>query len=328
VTAVPKSVEIRTLFASILGASCFVASLSAARAEDLTPPAVRHPIADMTVKVGAAPRFINLMNTFGLQGVTQEVVRFTTTLGPIDVELFPATTPNTVANFLGYVDRGSSGNGGYDSSLIQRSVLDPPVIQGGSYYLNGNSIDAINLQAMIKSEAGIPNNKGTIAMALSTGPDSAQDAWYFNLVDNNGLNGTQDGGPFTVFGRAIENGLDTIGAIAALTTYNLSDELGSNFLSVPLVGYNPSVGLVAADFVYTDKIASIPLMPANPAGPGLLHVKVSHNSHPALVTATLTGQKLKLAFPGKHTGMATITLKATDAAGEKVKTTFTVKVEE
>jgi cyclophilin family peptidyl-prolyl cis-trans isomerase len=319
----------KTLPSAVLAGIFFVAGISAAHADDLTPPVVKNAVANITVKAGAAPKLVNLKNTFGLKGVTQEVVRFTTTEGPIDVELFPATTPNTVANFLGYVDRGDGETGGYNGSLIQRSVLDPPVIQGGSYYIDDNHLNAIEMKAAVKGEAGISNTKGTIAVALSQGPDSGTNAWYFNLVENSAaLDGTQDGGPFTVFGRAIENGMDTINAIAALTTYNLSSELGGAFLSVPLVSYNPAMGLEAPDFVYTDKIALIPVLPANPGGSGLLEVKVFHNSHPALVTATLTGQKMKLTFLGKHTGMAMITLKATDAAGEKVKTSFTVKVEE
>jgi cyclophilin family peptidyl-prolyl cis-trans isomerase len=318
----------KPLSSAALAGICLVAGFSAAQAEDLTPPVIKNPIADIVVHAGAAPRNINLQQTFGLKNVTQEVVRFTTTLGPIDVELFPATAPNTVANFLGYVNRGSGPNGGYNGSLIQRSIVSF-IIQGGSYYIDNNNLNEIVPTAAIKSEAGIPNTEGTIAVALSpAGPDSGTDAWFFNLADNTKLNDTSDGGPFTVFGRAIENGLDTINAIAALTTYDLSSELESDaFMNVPLMQYNPSKGLVATDFVYTNKIALIPVLPVNPGVAGLLTVKVLQNTHPDIVTAKISGQKLRLTFPGEATGMTKITLVAVDAANEKVKTSFTVKVQ-
>ena len=317
---------------SALAGVCLALSLCAARAGDLTPPVVKNPMADVHVHVGAGSRSINLKKTFGLKGVTQEVVRFTTTLGPIDVELFPATTPKTVANFLAYVNRGDSENGGYNGSLIQRSYVNPQpfVLQGGSYYIDDNNLEDIKMDAPIKSEAGIPNALGTIAMALSNGPDSATDAWYFNLADNTMLNGTNDGGPFTVFGKVIENGMDTINAITALTTYNLSDvfpNTGMAFETVPLAMYNPAKGLVASDFVYVDKIALIPVLPVKAGGTSLLKVKVLHNTHPDLVMATVSGQKLNLTFLGNSPGISKITLEAIDAANQKVKTSFKVVVQ-
>jgi cyclophilin family peptidyl-prolyl cis-trans isomerase len=293
---------------------------------DLTPPVVAKPVPAVAMAAGAAARVVNLAKTFALKGVTQEVVRFTTTLGNVDVELYPASTPKTVANFLSYVDRGEGASGGYDGTLLQRSIPGF-VLQGGGYYIANDNIETLTPRAAIASEAGIRNTTGTIAMALSTGPNSATSAWFFNLADNTDLDNTSDGGPFTVFGRVIEAGMNTIDAIVALKTYDLSASLGDAFENVPLVNYNPAVGASSANLVYVKHLATIPLTPAAAGGTALLALTVVNNSKPGLVKATLVGEKLKLKPLGKETGIATITLQAKDSAGTKVKTKFTVTVQ-
>src|SRR5262245_17859475 len=61
------------------------------------------------------------------------VVVIQSVLGPIELELFDAAAPQTVANFLAYVDADA-----YDQSIIHRSVPGF-VIQGGGYKLNASS---------------------------------------------------------------------------------------------------------------------------------------------------------------------------------------------
>jgi cyclophilin family peptidyl-prolyl cis-trans isomerase len=301
------------------------ASLCVAQAQDLTPPVVAKPIADVTVAAGAAPTVINIRDTFGLEGVTNEVVRFTTTLGLIDVELYPKATPITVANFLSYVRRGAASAGGYNYSIIERSQPGY-ILQGGGYYVGGDGPLIIDPQAAIKSEAGPPNATGTIAMVLPDGQNSAQSAWFFNLADNAKLNQAKDGGPYTVFGRVIETGLETIHAITALQTYDLST-LGGAFSNVPLLDtYSVGVGATPADLVYTESIATIPLTPAAAGDASLLKVTVL-NTNPNLVKATLSGRLLTLKYLHKQTGLARIALVARDAAKTKVKTSFLVTVQ-
>ena len=53
---------------------------------------------------------------FGQQSGSNPIVRFHTELGDIDVALLQDVAPNTVANFLRYVNRGD-----YDNSFIHRS---------------------------------------------------------------------------------------------------------------------------------------------------------------------------------------------------------------
>jgi cyclophilin family peptidyl-prolyl cis-trans isomerase len=314
--------------ALLLGLCLLTSSLLAAQAEDLTPPIVRQAIPDVTVPAGAAPTVIDVRKTFGLQGVTSgSTVRFTTTLGVIDVELFPASTPKTVANFLRYVDRGEASKGGYGDSIIQE-LIRHSVLAGGSYFVGSSSTELINPLSAIPSEAGIPNATGTIAMALNDGPDSATSGWFFNLADNTKFNHDKDGGPYTVFGRIIENGLETIGAISDRQLYNLSASLGSAFEIVPLLNtYNPQAGATPQDLVYVKTIDRIPMTAAAPGQTALLKLKIVHNTDPALVDATLDGREVTLKYAAKRTGTARVTLQAKDAVGMKVKTSFTVRVQ-
>ena len=76
------------------------------------------------------------------------------------------------------------------------------IVQGGGFYVDSaGSIDQITGRAAIKSEAGVKNTRGTLAMALSSGPDSGTGDFFFNVADNAMLDDTSDGGPFTVFGH-------------------------------------------------------------------------------------------------------------------------------
>jgi cyclophilin family peptidyl-prolyl cis-trans isomerase len=313
---------------ALLGICFFTFSLPVAQAADLTPPVVRKAIPDIIVSAGAAPTVINVRKTFGLEGVTSgSVVRFTTTLGVIDVELFPGTTPHTVANFLSYLDRGAAGHGGYDNSFIQELVRHS-VLAGGSYYIGTSGPNIIIPQAAIQNEAGIPNATGTIAMMLNDGPDSATSGWFFNLADNTRFNHSQGGGPYTVFGRVIDNGMETIGAISGRQPYNLSASLGAAFESVPLLNtYNPKDGATPKDLIYVKTITRIPLTAAAPGQTSLLKVKVVHNTDPGLVDATLFGRELTLKNVGTRTGISRITLQAKDLAGAKINTSFTVTVQ-
>ncbi len=91
-----------------------------------------------------------------------------TSLGAIEVELFDATQPQTVANFLNYVNDGD-----YDNSFIHRSVPGF-VIQGGGFTFIDGSIASVQADPPVVNEPGISNLRGTIAMAkLGGDPDSA-----------------------------------------------------------------------------------------------------------------------------------------------------------
>ena len=69
--------------------------------------------------------------------------------------------------------------------------------------------------------SGLPNKRGTLAMARTSVPDSASSQFFINVVDNAFLNKkeAQDGVGYCVFGRVLE-GMDVVDKIVAVPTAN------------------------------------------------------------------------------------------------------------
>ena len=61
------------------------------------------------------------------------VVRFETVLGDFEVNLYDNATPQTVSNFLNYVE-----NGNYSNSIFHRSVPGF-IVQGGGFITDQNA---------------------------------------------------------------------------------------------------------------------------------------------------------------------------------------------
>lgn len=133
-----------------------------------------------------------------LEDPTNPVVVLETDYGDIYIELFPQDAPNSVDNFIEYIDRGLYGN-----SFFHRSVPGF-VLQGGGFaFDNDLGLQAVFAEDLgpIADEPGRPNLARTIAYAKA-GPDTATSQFYFNLDDNSASLDPQD---FSVFGRVITN---------------------------------------------------------------------------------------------------------------------------
>ncbi|MET0357024.1 MAG: peptidylprolyl isomerase [Cellvibrio sp.] len=163
------------------------------------------------------------------------IVQFQTTMGDFQVNLYDKTTPETVKNFLAYVNAGA-----YNNTVITRAVPEF-VVQGGGYKYDTNfPLVPLKANAAIINEPVYSNRRGTIAMAkLSGNPNSATNEWFFNLKDNSaGLSklDTANGG-YTVFGEVIftgsVDGMLVLEAMAALNQPFADKE------QVPLVNYTP-----------------------------------------------------------------------------------------
>ena len=279
-------------------------------------PVVEQPIKDVTVPLGASQAVVKLDGTFALNGVTGPVVRFDTVSGPIDVELLPDDAPATVANFLNYVNRGA-----YNGTFFHRSVSGF-VIQSGGYTFADNTVKTIAKDPPVVNEFKVSNTRGTLAMAKIGGdPNSATDEFFINEVDNSANLDNQNGG-FTVFGRVIDTGLPIVDAIAALPVTNA----GGVFNSLPVIDYTGGQ-VMQPNLVTIRTISEIPLLAKNTNSPGLLKLKIKANSNPELVESyQIKGSKLKLKLKSGVKGVATITVKAKNAAG-KASTNFTLSVE-
>lgn len=141
------------------------------------------------------------------------VVLLETSSGDILLELFADKAPETVANFLEYVDSGF-----YANTIFHR-VIKNFMIQGGGM---GVRMDEKATRTPVKNEAdnGVKNERGTVAMARTMDPHSASAQFFINLIDNDFLNHSEpspQGWGYCVFGKVSE-GMDVVEKIAKLKT--------------------------------------------------------------------------------------------------------------
>lgn len=138
------------------------------------------------------------------------MVRFQTSLGDFTIELYPQEAPQTVENFLRYVDEEF-----FDGTVFHR-VIPGFVIQGG-----GLTADLRPKQTHepIANEAhnGLKNKRGTLSMARTNEVDSATSQFFVNIADNDFLDHKPGSYGYAVFGRVTE-GMDVIDGIAAVAT--------------------------------------------------------------------------------------------------------------
>lgn len=127
-----------------------------------------------------------------------------TSVSTVVVKLDPTQAPNTVNNFLDYV------NAGFYRLTIFHRVIKDFVVQGGGYTA-GPTIKAATSPAIkLESKTALRNVKGTVAMARTSDPDSATSQFYINTVDNPSLDYKSDAEPgYAVFGSVI-TGMDVI----------------------------------------------------------------------------------------------------------------------
>ncbi|WP_374242710.1 peptidylprolyl isomerase [Zoogloea sp.] len=140
-------------------------------------------------------------------------VKLTTNHGDIVIELDAEKAPETVKNFLAYVEAGH-----YDNTIFHR-VINGFMIQGGGFE---PGMKQKATQAPVKNEAnnGLKNEAGTIAMARTQDPHSATAQFFINVADNDFLNFKAEniqGWGYCVFGRVTE-GMDVVNAIKGVKT--------------------------------------------------------------------------------------------------------------
>ena len=141
------------------------------------------------------------------------VVVIETSKGTIELELWPDKAPQTVANFLQYVDAGH-----YDGLIFHR-VISGFMIQGGGFTPEMSQRPA-SQTVENEASADVPNDRGTIAMARTPDPHSASAQFFINHADNSFLNHTSktpNGWGYCVFGKVVD-GMDVVDAIAAVPT--------------------------------------------------------------------------------------------------------------
>ncbi len=162
-----------------------------------------------------------LVGALGLVGLSPALaagvgVLMQTSQGEIRLELYPDKAPKTVENFLKYVDAGF-----YDGTVFHR-VIQGFMVQGGGFdvhYQRKPTRDPIPNEA----DNGLKNERGTIAMARTSDPDSATSQFFINQADNMALDfraKTSEGWGYAVFGR-VTDGMDVVDRIASQPTQTL-----------------------------------------------------------------------------------------------------------
>lgn len=133
--------------------------------------------------------------------------------GTIKIELDAAKAPNSVANFLAYVNKGH-----YDRTIFHR-VIPGFMIQGGGFE-PGMSQKATDKPINNEANNGLKNDNYTVAMARTSAPHSATAQFFINVADNGFLNHTAptaQGWGYAVFGKVI-NGTDVVDKIKGVKT--------------------------------------------------------------------------------------------------------------
>ncbi len=138
------------------------------------------------------------------------IVVLTTSMGNIEIKLATKEAPVTTENFLSYVGED------YFDGLIFHRVIPGFMIQGGGFAPDGTEKTTGDPIAL-ESDNGLKNERGTVAMARTSNPDSATSQFFINLVDNAFLDKSSGSDGYAVFGEVVE-GMDVVDAIAGVKT--------------------------------------------------------------------------------------------------------------
>ena len=138
------------------------------------------------------------------------MIRFETTLGNFTIELLEKDAPQSVANFLRYIDDGF-----FDGTIFHR-IVPGFVIQGGGFI---EDMTQKRTQPPVKNEAdnGLKNKRGTLSMARTNDINSATSQFFVNLKDNDFLDHSRGNFGYAVFAR-VTAGMEVVDKIAAVAT--------------------------------------------------------------------------------------------------------------
>ena len=140
------------------------------------------------------------------------IVKLETSEGAITVVLFADKAPQTVENFLAHVDEGF-----YENTVFHR-VIDNFMVQGGGFDVDLNQKNT-ERKVINESKNRVHNDRGTLAMARTSDPDSAGSQFFINQRNNPRLDWTPFKPGYTVFGEVI-TGMRIVDFMASTPTGN------------------------------------------------------------------------------------------------------------
>ena len=167
--------------------------------------------------------------TCGAASAENPIVKLETNLGDITVLLYADKAPKTVENFLTHVDEGF-----YKHTIFHR-VIDNFMVQGGGFDVDLKQKDS-GRTVVNESKNRLHNDRGTLAMARTSDPDSAGSQFFINQRNNPRLDWTPFKPGYTVFGEVI-SGMRIVDFMASTPTGNAmgsTDEGKMPLQNVPL----------------------------------------------------------------------------------------------
>ena len=215
----------RSRFFSLAGFLLLALGLAGCDPPPSTPPAPAAPPAAGTPETSTTPTTPTTPTTTDAKEPSTGLdVKEATSAKPVDVviqtskgaitlELDPGKAPATVKNFLSYVRKGF-----YSGTIFHRVIADF-MIQGGGFTPDMTEKDT---DSPITNEAGngLHNERGTIAMARTSDPNSATAQFFINTVDNTSKldrDAAPDGFGYAVFGK-VTKGMDVVDEIRNVPT--------------------------------------------------------------------------------------------------------------
>ena len=140
------------------------------------------------------------------------IVKLETTEGDITVVLFADKSPKTVENFLAHVDEGF-----YEGTVFHR-VINNFMVQGGGFDVDLKQ-KKTERKVINESKNRVHNDRGTLAMARTSDPDSAGSQFFINQRNNPRLDWTPFKPGYTVFGEVL-TGIRIVDFMASTPTGN------------------------------------------------------------------------------------------------------------
>ncbi len=185
-----------------------------------TAPDVTDPVT-LTFKLTATDETPETdVDTVDVVVVNTRPVRFSTTLGDFVIILRSDKAPKSVENFMKYIDRD------FYKQLTMHRIVPDFIVQGGGYYPDLRSKEALFPGIELESDNGLTNIRGSVAYARTSDPNSAASEFYVNLVDNPSLDHSPTFDGYAVFGVVVE-GMDVIDQMAKVRTHSVVPPDGS-----------------------------------------------------------------------------------------------------
>jgi cyclophilin family peptidyl-prolyl cis-trans isomerase len=144
------------------------------------------------------------------QDVNDEIIEIHTTEGLIIIQLDGRRAPITVSNFVKLIKER------YFNGTIFHRVIPDFMIQGGGFNKDLMDLEPVDTIAN-ESGNGLKNLRGSIAMARTSDPHSANAQFFINTKDNSFLNPKSGNWGYAVFGNVID-GMDIVDKISKKST--------------------------------------------------------------------------------------------------------------